>query len=41
MPPYSATLSANDIEALAAYIRAVADPPYQSNSVQGVFHANP
>lgn len=34
MPPYSPALSANDIEALAAYIRAVADPPYRP---QGVF----
>jgi len=34
MPPYSPTLSANDIEALAAYIRAVSDPPYRP---QGVF----
>jgi len=38
MPPYSATLSASDIEALTAYIRAVADPPYRP---QGVFNANP
>jgi mono/diheme cytochrome c family protein len=37
MPPYSPTLSASDIEALAAYIRAVADPPYRP---QGVFNAN-
>ncbi|MGA2716408.1 MAG: c-type cytochrome [Bryobacteraceae bacterium] len=37
MPPYSPTLSASDIEALAAYVRAVADPPY---SPQGVFYAN-
>lgn len=37
MPPYSPTLSASDIEALAAYIRAVADPPYRP---QGVFYAN-
>ncbi len=34
MPPYAATLSPSDIEALAAYIRAVADPPYRP---QGVF----
>ena len=34
MPPYSPTLSASDIEALAAYIRAIADPPYR---LQGVF----
>jgi mono/diheme cytochrome c family protein len=30
MPPYEHTLSKADIAALAAYIRAVADPPYQS-----------
>jgi len=38
MPPYSPTLSTSDIDALAAYIRAVADPPYRP---QGVFNANP
>ena len=38
MPPYSPTLSASDIEALTAYIRAIADPPYRP---QGVFNANP
>jgi mono/diheme cytochrome c family protein len=38
MPPYSPTLSASDIDALAAYIRAIADPPYRP---QGVFNANP
>ena len=38
MPPYSPTLSAGDIEALAAYIRAVADPPFRP---VGVFYANP
>ncbi len=38
MPPYGLTLSAPDIEALTAYIRAVADPPYRP---QGVFNANP
>ncbi|HEY9140078.1 MAG TPA: c-type cytochrome [Bryobacteraceae bacterium] len=38
MPPYSPTLSASDIDALAAYTRAVADPPYRP---QGVFYANP
>ncbi len=38
MPPYGATLSASDIEALAAYVRAVADPPYRP---QGVFDAKP
>jgi len=37
MPPYSPTLAASDIEALAAYVRAVADPPYRP---QGVFNAN-
>jgi mono/diheme cytochrome c family protein len=30
MPPYDNTLSKANIAALAAYIRAVADPPYQS-----------
>jgi mono/diheme cytochrome c family protein len=30
MPPYEPTLSKADIAALAAYIRAIADPPYQS-----------
>lgn len=30
MPPYEHTLSKSDITALAAYIRAIADPPYQS-----------
>jgi mono/diheme cytochrome c family protein len=30
MPPYENTLSKSDIAALAAYIRAIADPPYQS-----------
>lgn len=34
MPPYSPTLSASEIDALVAYIRAVADPPYRP---QGVF----
>ena len=29
MPPYGNTLSKADIEALVAYIRAVADPPYR------------
>jgi len=29
MPPYGRTLSKADIQALAAYIRAVADPPHQ------------
>jgi mono/diheme cytochrome c family protein len=38
MPPYSPTLSASDIDALAAYVRAVSDPPYRA---QGVFYANP
>ena len=37
MPPYAPTLSASEIEALTAYIRAVADPPYRP---QGVFYAN-
>jgi mono/diheme cytochrome c family protein len=30
MPPYEPTLNKTDIAALVAYIRAVADPPYQS-----------
>ena len=29
MPPYGNTLSAADVRALIAYIRAVADPPYE------------
>jgi mono/diheme cytochrome c family protein len=29
MPPYGSTLNKADIEALVAYIRAVADPPYR------------
>ncbi len=29
MPPYGHSLSRSDIQALAAYIRAVADPPHQ------------
>ena len=29
MPPYENTLSAADVHALIAYLRAVADPPYQ------------
>jgi mono/diheme cytochrome c family protein len=29
MPPFGNTLSGNDIKALIAYIRAVADPPYE------------
>jgi mono/diheme cytochrome c family protein len=37
MPPYSPALSAGEIEALAAYARAIADPPYRP---QGVFNAN-
>jgi len=37
MPPYTPTLSKADIEALTAYIRAVADPPYRP---QGVFYAS-
>ena len=37
MPPYSPTLSASEIDALAAYIRAVADPPYRP---RGVVYAN-
>ncbi len=33
MPPYGYTLSKQQIQALAAYIRAVADPPYRSAGV--------
>jgi mono/diheme cytochrome c family protein len=33
MPPYGYTLSKSDIQALVSYIRAVADPPYQSAGV--------
>jgi mono/diheme cytochrome c family protein len=29
MPPYGNTLSAPDIKAIIAYIRALSDPPYQ------------
>lgn len=37
MPPYGATLSKGDIEALMAYIRAVADPPYR---MKGLVYAS-
>lgn len=33
MPPWGYTLSKSDIAALVAYIRAVADPPYQSGGM--------
>jgi mono/diheme cytochrome c family protein len=33
MPPYGYTLSKSDIQALIAYIRAVADPPYQAHGL--------
>jgi cytochrome c553 len=33
MPPYAGTLQKSDIEALAAYIRAVSDPPYHSKGL--------
>jgi mono/diheme cytochrome c family protein len=33
MPPWGYTLSKNDIAALVAYIRAVADPPYESGGL--------
>jgi hypothetical protein len=36
MPPYGNTLTKAEIDALVAYLRAVADPPYRS---QGVFYA--
>lgn len=34
MPPYGRTLNKSDIQALAAYIRAVADPPHQPGEAQ-------
>jgi mono/diheme cytochrome c family protein len=37
MPPYANRLTKAEIDALAAYIRAVADPPYRP---QGVFYAS-
>ncbi len=37
MPPYGDTLTKTEIEALVAYLRAVADPPYRP---QGVFYAS-
>jgi mono/diheme cytochrome c family protein len=36
MPPYGNTLTPIEIDALVAYLRAVADPPYRP---QGVFYA--
>jgi mono/diheme cytochrome c family protein len=33
MPPWGYTLSKSDIQALAAYIRAVGDPPYQTKGL--------
>lgn len=33
MPPYGDTLTKSDIQALVAYIRAVADPPYHTSGV--------
>ena len=36
MPPYGNTLSKAEMDALVAYLRAVADPPYRP---QGVFYA--
>ena len=36
MPPYGATLQKSEIDALVAYIRAVADPPYR---VKGLVYA--
>jgi mono/diheme cytochrome c family protein len=33
MPPWGYTLSKSDIAALVAYIRAVADPPYQASGL--------
>ena len=37
MPPYGATLTKPEIDALIALIRAIADPPYRP---QGVFYAS-
>lgn len=37
MPPYGNRLTKAEVDALAAYIRAVADPPYRP---QGVFYAS-
>jgi mono/diheme cytochrome c family protein len=37
MPPFGYTLTKSDIQALVAYIRAVADPPYQPT---GLVYAN-
>ena len=37
MPPYGNTLTKPEIDALVAYLRAVADPPYRP---QGVFYAS-
>jgi mono/diheme cytochrome c family protein len=37
MPPFANTLTKPEIDALAAFIRAVADPPYRP---QGVFYAS-
>lgn len=33
MPPYGATLNKAEIEALVAYVRAVADPPYRQKGM--------
>jgi len=33
MPPWGYTLSKSDIAALVSYIRAVADPPYESGGL--------
>jgi mono/diheme cytochrome c family protein len=37
MPPYGNTLTKQEIAALVAYMRAMADPPYRA---QGVFYAS-
>ena len=37
MPPYGNTLTKSEIDALVAFLRAVADPPYRP---QGVFYAS-
>ena len=33
MPPYGGTLTKTDIEALLAYVRAVASPPYRAKGL--------
>jgi len=33
MPPYGSTLSKSELQALIAYIRLIADPPYRTAGV--------